>query len=247
MTWVHRAHQAGTCASPANSEPADLLAGLLAELAQVPALQAGLSARRAGSSPASRSTCSSSGYQLSKQVYLLAELVAAQQAGLPAYRAGTSSASRSTCSASCSTCSLGWYQPSKRVYLLAELVPAQQAGQPARQAGTCTSPASRALGNKEADRLAEIGRTSSVSQDHAELVARVVEFCKALRRVPEIPKKRNHDSPKEQEVGQTRKTRTNPRTPTPRDHPTPPRYPGLVRHCPKEPPPCSIALNLGVV
>ncbi|PLW33356.1 hypothetical protein PCANC_23092 [Puccinia coronata f. sp. avenae] len=143
QTWVHRAHQAGTCASPANSEPADLLAGLLAKLAQVPALQAGLPARRAGSSPASRSTCSSSGYQLSKQVYLLAELVAAQQAGLPARRAGTSSASRSTCSPSCSTCSLGWYQPSKRVYLLAELVPAQQAGQPARRAGTCTSPASR--------------------------------------------------------------------------------------------------------
>ncbi|PLW37550.1 hypothetical protein PCANC_15255 [Puccinia coronata f. sp. avenae] len=139
LTWVHRAHQAGTCASPSNSEPADLLA----ELAPVPALQASLPARRAGSSPASRSTCSSSGYQLSKQVYLLAELVAAQQAGLPARRAGTSSASRSTCSPSCSTCSLGWYQPSKRVYLLAELVPAQQAGQPARRAGTCTSPASR--------------------------------------------------------------------------------------------------------
>ncbi|PLW56704.1 hypothetical protein PCANC_05098 [Puccinia coronata f. sp. avenae] len=153
MTWVHRAHQAGSCASPANSEPADLLAGLLAELAQVPALQAGLPARRAGSSPASRSTCSLSGYQLSKKVYLLAELVAAQhllaelvaaqQAGLTARRAGTSSASRSTCSPSCSTCSLGWYQPSKRVYLLAELVPAQQAGQPACRAGTCTSPASR--------------------------------------------------------------------------------------------------------
>ncbi|PLW29436.1 hypothetical protein PCASD_18410 [Puccinia coronata f. sp. avenae] len=122
ITWVHQSHQAGTCASPPNSKPADLLAGLLAELAQVPALQAGLPARQAGSSPASRSTCLPSGYQLSKQVYLLAKLlyllaglVPAQQAGLPACRAGTSSASRSAYSPS-------WYlyQPGKQVSLLAE-------------------------------------------------------------------------------------------------------------------------------
>ncbi|PLW52039.1 hypothetical protein PCASD_02136 [Puccinia coronata f. sp. avenae] len=76
MTWVYRAHQADTCASPASSEPADLLAGLLAELAQVPALQAGLPARRAGTSSASRSTCSPScstcspsWYHPTKQVY----------------------------------------------------------------------------------------------------------------------------------------------------------------------------------
>ncbi|PLW25789.1 hypothetical protein PCANC_26547 [Puccinia coronata f. sp. avenae] len=89
---------------------------LLAEL--VAAQQAGLPARQAGSSPASRSTCSPSGYQLSKQVYLLAELlyllaglVPAQQVGLPACRAGTSSASRSACSPS-------WYlyQPGKQVF-----------------------------------------------------------------------------------------------------------------------------------
>ncbi|PLW25155.1 hypothetical protein PCASD_26732, partial [Puccinia coronata f. sp. avenae] len=67
--------ETGTCASPSNSEPADLLAGLLAELAQVPALQAGLPARRAGTSSASRSACSPSWYlyQPGKQVNLLAE------------------------------------------------------------------------------------------------------------------------------------------------------------------------------
>ncbi|PLW40215.1 hypothetical protein PCANC_17948 [Puccinia coronata f. sp. avenae] len=117
---------------------------LLAELAQVPAQQAGLSARRAGTgtSSASRSTCSPSWLQPQKQVYLLAKLVPAQQAGLPACQAGTSPASRFTCSPS-------WYQPTKQVYLLAKpadllagllaelaQVPALQAGLPARRAGT---------------------------------------------------------------------------------------------------------------
>ncbi|PLW22202.1 hypothetical protein PCASD_18931 [Puccinia coronata f. sp. avenae] len=91
MTWVYRAHQADTCASPASSEPADLLAGLLAELAQVPALQAGLPARRAGTSSASRSTCSPSWYQLSKQVYLLAELLYLLAELVPPHQAGLSS------------------------------------------------------------------------------------------------------------------------------------------------------------
>ncbi|PLW14648.1 hypothetical protein PCANC_25162 [Puccinia coronata f. sp. avenae] len=68
---------------------------LLAEL--VPAQRAGLPACRAGTSPASRPTCSPSWYQPSEQAYLLTELVPAQRAGLPAHRAGTSPASRPTC------------------------------------------------------------------------------------------------------------------------------------------------------
>jgi hypothetical protein len=65
---------------------------MLAKL--VPAQRAGLHACKAGTSPASRPTCSPSWYQPSKQAYLLAKLVPAQQAGLPARRAGTSPASR---------------------------------------------------------------------------------------------------------------------------------------------------------
>ncbi|PLW27012.1 hypothetical protein PCANC_21527 [Puccinia coronata f. sp. avenae] len=94
---------------------------MLAKL--VPAQQAGLHACKAGTSPASRPTCSPSWYPPSKQAYLLAELVPAQRAGLPARRAGTRPASRPTCSPS-------WYQPSEPAYLLAKLVPAQRAGAP---------------------------------------------------------------------------------------------------------------------
>ncbi|PLW41484.1 hypothetical protein PCASD_07161 [Puccinia coronata f. sp. avenae] len=65
---------------------------MLAKL--VPAQQAGLHACKAGTSPASRPTCSPSWYQPSEQAYLLAELVPAQQGGLPALRAGTSPAGR---------------------------------------------------------------------------------------------------------------------------------------------------------
>ncbi|PLW45175.1 hypothetical protein PCANC_11304 [Puccinia coronata f. sp. avenae] len=149
MTWVHRAQQAGTCSSPASSEPADLLA----ELAQVPALQAGLPACRACTSPASRSACSPSWYQPSKQpskqVYLLAELIPAQQAGLPARLAGTSPASRSTCSPN-------WYQLSKQVYMLAQLVPAQQAG--ARSASSLTCLLSWYLPREQVDLLAGLAQ-----------------------------------------------------------------------------------------
>ncbi|PLW56640.1 hypothetical protein PCANC_05137 [Puccinia coronata f. sp. avenae] len=75
------------------------------------AQRAGLHACKAGTSPASRPTCSPSWYQPSEQAYLLAELVPAQQAGLPARRAGTSPARRPTCSPS-------WYQLSGQVLLL---------------------------------------------------------------------------------------------------------------------------------
>ncbi|PLW49932.1 hypothetical protein PCANC_04745 [Puccinia coronata f. sp. avenae] len=110
----------------------------------VPAQRAGITAHRAGASPASRYNCSPSWCQPSEQVqlltelvpaqqavyllteqvpaqqavYLLTELVPAQQAGIPAHRAGASPASRYTCSPS-------WCQPSEQVYLLTELVPAQ--------------------------------------------------------------------------------------------------------------------------
>ncbi|PLW51558.1 hypothetical protein PCANC_15247 [Puccinia coronata f. sp. avenae] len=64
-------------------------AGLHACKAVVPAQRAGLPACRAGTSPASRPTCSPSWYQPSEQAYLLTERVPAQQAGLPARQAGT--------------------------------------------------------------------------------------------------------------------------------------------------------------
>ncbi|PLW57963.1 hypothetical protein PCANC_00742 [Puccinia coronata f. sp. avenae] len=54
---------------------------MLAKL--VPAQRAGLHASKAGTSPASRPTCSPSWYQPSKQAYLLAKLVPAQRAGAP--------------------------------------------------------------------------------------------------------------------------------------------------------------------
>ncbi|PLW13862.1 hypothetical protein PCANC_04638 [Puccinia coronata f. sp. avenae] len=54
---------------------------MLAKL--VPAQRAGLPARQAGTSPASRPTCSPSWYQPSEPAYLLAELVPAQRAGAP--------------------------------------------------------------------------------------------------------------------------------------------------------------------
>ncbi|PLW48571.1 hypothetical protein PCANC_12218 [Puccinia coronata f. sp. avenae] len=103
---------------------------LLAEL--VPARQAGLPARRAGTSLSGRFACLSSWYQLVRQVCLLAELVPACQAGLPARRAGPSSSGRFACSPS-------RYQLIWQVCLLAEPVPAQLAGLPARRAGTSSA------------------------------------------------------------------------------------------------------------
>ncbi|PLW25919.1 hypothetical protein PCANC_28735 [Puccinia coronata f. sp. avenae] len=103
---------------------------LLAEL--VPACQAGLPVRRAGTSLSGRLACSPSWYQLVRQACLLAELVPARQAGLPAFQAGTSSSGRFACSPS-------RYQLSWQVCLLAEPVPAQLAGLPTRRAGTSSA------------------------------------------------------------------------------------------------------------